>query len=71
MYVTMFINKKEYFSYFNYNKTYENLYCSFMIGLLTFFLPLRPFFVLFVGVSLRDVLSVVDVLPTLEVSSLN
>lgn len=34
-----------------------------------FLLPRRPFLPLIVGVSLLEVLSVVEVLPTLEVSS--
>lgn len=40
-----------------------------MLFLTIFFRPLRPFLILQVGVSLREVLSVVEVLPTLDVSS--
>jgi len=40
-----------------------------MLFLTIFFRPLRPFLILHVGVSLREVLSVVEVLPTLDVSS--
>jgi hypothetical protein len=40
-----------------------------MLFLTIFFRPLRPFLILQVGVSLREVLAVVDVLPTLDVSS--
>lgn len=53
----------------NQSYTYENLYWSFMLFLTIFFRPLRPFLILQVGVSLREVLSVVEVLPTLDVSS--
>jgi len=53
----------------NESYTYENLYWSFMLFLTIFFRPLRPFLILQVGVSLREVLSVVEVLPTLDVSS--
>jgi hypothetical protein len=53
----------------NQSYTYENLYWSFMLFLIILLRPLRPFLVLLVGVSLREVLSVVEVLPTLDVSS--
>lgn len=50
--------------------TYLNLYGGFTCLVVVFFLPLLRFFTReFVGVSLREVLSVFEVLSTLEVSS--
>lgn len=52
--------------------TYENLYIGFnTCALLLLFFPRRPLLTLFVGVALLEVLSVVEVLPKLEVSSCN
>jgi len=40
-----------------------------MLFLTIYVRPIRPFLILQVGVSLREIMSVVEILPTLDVSS--